>query len=169
MSCHIVTHPLTAASFAAFGQILEFSTSSDDEPWRDAAGATTDVCFDTDHVDEPLSIRHVVAETDDSPFVLWSLECRPLSRRIVLPLSSRPFVFVVAPDVDGRPGDPIAFQSNGSQGVQYLPGVWHHAYASIEEPQAFCIIDGIDAHTERRILDRPRIIGLVAGSNRQAA
>ena len=58
-----------------------------------------------------------------------------------VPLSAAPFLVVVCPDEDGRPGQPQAFVTAPHQGVCYARGTWHGVLTPFGARQDFVVID----------------------------
>jgi ureidoglycolate lyase len=76
------------------------------------------------------------------PFKIRLLERHPLGSQAFYPLHKRPFPVVVALAGD-NPGltDLRVFLSNGRQGVNIHPGVWHHYQLSLEQDSDYIVID----------------------------
>ncbi len=74
-----------------------------------------------------------------------------------IPLSGEPFLVVVAPQVGGRPGRPLAFLTDPGQGVNYRRGTWHGVLTPIIRPQAFLIVDRVGPGTNlaEHVYDEP--------------
>ena len=58
-------------------------------------------------------------------------------------MTEDPFLVVVAPDEDGRPGAPLAFLTQPGQGVNYLRNVWHGVLTPLGRASSFLIVDRI--------------------------
>ncbi|MDG1209783.1 MAG: ureidoglycolate lyase, partial [Paracoccaceae bacterium] len=50
---------------------------------------------------------------------------------------------VVAPDDNGKPGQPRAFITTVGQGVNYTKNTWHGVLTPLHEPGLFAVIDRI--------------------------
>ncbi len=60
------------------------------------------------------------------PHQITLVERHPLASQAFIPLHDAPMIIVVGPAGEGiSPGDLRAFVSNGRQGINYRPGVWH--------------------------------------------
>ena len=59
------------------------------------------------------------------PLDLNMVERHPLGSQAFYPLSTNPFLVVVAPDEGGTPGTPRAFVAGPGQGVNIAMNTWH--------------------------------------------
>jgi ureidoglycolate lyase len=76
------------------------------------------------------------------PFRIQRVECHPLGSQAFYPLHQRPFPVVVArPGEAPGPADLRVFLSNGRQGVNLHPGVWHHYQLSLGQDSDYLVID----------------------------
>lgn len=83
----------------------------------------------------------VEAQPYPLPLILTLVERHPLGAQAFLPLDPAPFLVVVCPDEDGRPGAPRAFVTAPGQGVCYGAGIWHGVLTPFGAPQDFVVID----------------------------
>ena len=134
--------PLTAAAFAPFGDVIE----SEGRAHYPINAGTAQRYNDLAKVEvtaaggRPL-ISLLKAEPVSLPLRLRLMERHPLSSQAFIPLSSTPFLVIVA-----SPGaldiDRIrAFLSNSRQGVNYRTGTWHHPLVALEQISEFLIVD----------------------------
>jgi len=139
--------PLTAAAFAPFGDVIE---SSGHTPIVINDGMTRRY-----HALGRLELlgqnAHGLLNLFDStpyalPMPLTSMERHPLGSQAFVPLQAQPFIVVVAARGDvpaaGLPSQQLhAFITDGSQGVNYHHGVWHHSLIALSEPARFLVVD----------------------------
>ena len=88
--------------------------------------------------------RHMQATA--IPFQISMLERHPLGSQAFIPMQGQKFLIVVAPMLDHAQPDLNriqAFISNGSQGVNYRAGTWHHPLLTLEAPSEFVVVDRI--------------------------
>jgi ureidoglycolate lyase len=141
----IVLRPqaLTAASFAAFGDVIE--TEGRESRWiNDGTCRRFD---DLAHVDVSEQEGHAAlsifeADVRPMPLHIRTLERHPLASQAFIPLQTQPFLVVVAEDAAG----PVAarlrvFLSSGRQGVNYRRNVWHHSLIALSQAARFLVVD----------------------------
>jgi ureidoglycolate lyase len=163
MNQRIVAAPLTAAAFAPFGQVLEAVGPPDRLINRGLCGRWHDVArLDFEAGRAGISIFR--AEPRRLPLVLDLVERHPLGSQAFVPMTADPFLVVVAPDRDGRPGAPLAFLTAPGQAVNFARGTWHGVLAPLAPPGLFAVIDRIGCtsdvgeNLEEHRLDPPCLI-----------
>jgi len=78
----------------------------------------------------------------DLPFRIRLMECHPLGSQAFYPLSQQPFPIIVA-----RAGEPpglsdlCVFLTNGQQGINLHPGVWHHYQLTLLQDADYLVVD----------------------------
>lgn len=137
--------PLTAEDFAPYGEVI--------------------ACKDNDffHINAGLTERyHALAEVETDakvglsifkniqaitlPLEISMLERHPLGSQAFIPMQGQQFLIVVAPNLDQETpnlNQVQAFLTDGSQGVNYRAGTWHHPLLTFEAPSDFVVIDRI--------------------------
>jgi ureidoglycolate lyase len=142
MSVVIRTEPLATAAFAAFGDVLETVGEPDKiinqglcRRWHGLARLDVTV--------GRVGLSLFKAELRSLPYSLDMIERHPDGSQAFLPMSLNPFLVVVAPDDDDRPGTPQAFLTAPGQGVNYHRGVWHGVLAPLGGSGLFAVIDRI--------------------------
>ena len=156
----ITAQPLTAAAFAAFGDVLEAT--------GDFRLINEGLCkrhHDRARLDFGAQGRAGISVFNAKPRALpydFSLvERHPEGSQAFLPLSQHPFLVIVAPDVGGTPGTPQAFLTNGTQGINLHRGTWHGVLTPLHAPGLFAVVDRIGATPnleEYRYADSWRVI-----------
>ena len=155
MSVVIRTEPLATATFAAFGDVLETVGEPDKIINQGLCGRWHDLA-ELDVTDGRVGISLFKAELRALPYSLDMMERHPDGSQAFLPMSPDPFLVVVAPDDDDRPGTPQAFLTLPGQGVNYHRGVWHGVLAPLGGSGLFAVIDriGSGANLEEHWFDR---------------
>ena len=135
--------PLTKADFAPFGDVIETRGS---EHFSINAG-TTERFHDLAAVDvmaaggKPL-LSIFRGQPREYPLAVTMMERHPLASQAFVPLTDRPFLVVVGePGVMPDPQGLRAFITDGTQGVNYRRGVWHHPLLVIGEEADFLVVD----------------------------
>ncbi|MCX7889016.1 MAG: ureidoglycolate lyase [Rhodobacteraceae bacterium] len=134
--------PLTAAAFAAFGDVLEAEGPPDRiinaglcGRWHDRARL--------DFGDGRAGLSVFDAVPRRLPLVLDLVERHPMGSQAFVPLWPAPFLVIVAPDEGGQPGRPRAFLTAPGQAVNLLRGSWHGVLTPLAAPGRFVVIDRI--------------------------
>lgn len=142
MSRVLVAEPLTAAAFAPFGDVLEAVGES-----FPINGGMCDRFHDRARMEFTGDGRAGVSlgwgRPYPMPHVFDLVERHPLGSQAFLPMSEDPFLVIVAPDEDGRPGAPRAFLTAPGQGVNYLRNAWHGVLTPLGRPGTFAIVDRV--------------------------
>lgn len=77
------------------------------------------------------------------PYAFDLVERHPEGSQAFLALSQHPFLVIVAPDIGGSPGAPLAFATNGAQGINLHRGIWHGVLTPLHAPGLFAVVDRI--------------------------
>jgi ureidoglycolate lyase len=126
--------PLTREAFRPFGDIIQVEGA---HSYTINGGSTLrvhDLCgVETKSGGRVLVSFFQALETITLPYSLPLLECHPLGSQAFIPRGFARFLIVVAPPADSPELDRLqAFVTDGIQGVNYAPGVWHIPLASFE-------------------------------------
>lgn len=153
----ITVEALTADAFAPFGNVIEADPATAVEI---NTGFTTrfHALAEAD-VGEGMAIISIFRGRMRDLSV-GMLECHPLGSQAFIPMGARKWLAVVSltPDL----ADCRAFLCDGSQGVQYATGIWHHPLLVLDQPQDFLIVDrqGEGENLQEVFFDTPRLIDL---------
>ncbi|MEV8468388.1 ureidoglycolate lyase [Fluviibacterium sp. DFM31] len=151
--------PLTAEAFAPYGDVLDANGTPDKLINQGLCGRFHDRAT-LDFADGRAGISLFKAQPRALPLKLDMVERHPDGSQAFLPLSQEPFLVVVAPDENGKPGTPLAFLTAAGQGVNYHRGVWHGVLAPLSEPGLFAVVDRIGSgpNLEEHWFDRDIVI-----------
>lgn len=139
----ITAEPLTGAAFAPFGTVIDTASVAP----RPMNGGMARRFHDLAAIDMAgegarAVIGLVEAEPYPLPLRLSLVERHPLGSQAFIPLSPAPFLIVVCPDADGRPGRPRAFvTARPFQGLCYARNTWHGVLTPFGARQDFVVID----------------------------
>ena len=138
----LVAEPLDATAFAPFGDVIEAAGES-----FPINGGMCDRFHDRARMEFTEGGRAGVSVGYGRPYPLPLefdlVERHPLGSQAFVPISEDPFLVVVAPDENGRPGRPRAFLTRPGQGVNYLRNVWHGVLTPLGRPGRFVIVDRV--------------------------
>ncbi|MEX5727386.1 ureidoglycolate lyase [Rhodovulum iodosum] len=158
----ILARALTAAAFAPFGEVLETAGPPDKIINRGLCGRWHDRAGLEFGSTGRAGISVFRATPRALPMTLDMVERHPEGSQAFLPMSEHPFLVVVAPDADGVPGTPLAFLTDGAQGVNYARGTWHGVLTPLNGPGLFAVVDriGEGANLEEHWFDTPHTVRL---------
>jgi ureidoglycolate lyase len=156
----LATVPLTAAAFAAFGDVIDVAGVVPLDINQGFAKRFDDlVGVDVTPEGGATKVSVFQAEPRPLPFEIKLMERHPLGSQMFYPLQDRPWLVVVC-------GDPLevssyrAFEVHGRQGVNYRRGVWHHPLLVYDHDSRFMIVDrkGPGHNLEEVWLTKPIIL-----------
>lgn len=138
---------LTLDNFAPFGEVIscqghDYFHINHAQTERYHALAMTEILGEAQ---AGISIFRNIQSTQ-IPFQVAMLERHPQGSQAFIPMQGQAFLVVVAPGLNADEPDISqlqAFISNGSQGVNYRAGTWHHPLLTLEAPSDFAVIDRI--------------------------
>jgi len=151
----LTVQPLTAESFAPFGEVIEASERMQHYPIN---GGSTERFHDLARLDAGSEGRVIVsifrAAPRALPFIVGMMERHPLGSQAFMPLvgsgvtrdfpgsAAPPYLIVVAP----RGPAPVAaqlcgFLAQAHQGVNFAAGVWHHPLLALDATSDFLVLD----------------------------
>lgn len=159
MTRNILVQPLTAGAFAPFGDVIELSGEPDFIINGGLCGRYHDLV--APEVGEGRAgISLFKSGIRSFPYQLDMMERHPLGSQAFIPMTGDAFLVIVAPDNNGRPGQPVAFMTSPGQGVNYARNTWHGVLTPLAEPGLFAVIDriGDGNNLEEYEFDAPFII-----------
>jgi len=142
MRQQIKIQPLTADRFAPFGDVLDFSGEPDKLINQGLCGRYHDRAALAHH-DGRTGISLFDAVARHLPYQLEMMERHPMGSQAFLPMTDAEFLVIVAPDDNGRPGEPLAFMTEPYMGVNYHANIWHGVLTPLSAPGRFAVIDRI--------------------------
>ena len=148
MKDELHVQPLSAAEFAAFGDVLEASGQADKIINQGRCGRFHDRAR-LDFRDGRAGISLFDAQPCSLPFSLEMVERHPKGSQAFVPMHSNEWLVVVAPDAGGTPGTPVVFRAAPGQGINLHRGVWHGVLTPLHSPGLFCVIDRIGTADEQ--------------------
>jgi ureidoglycolate lyase len=157
----LAIEPLTRESFAPFGDVIELAGAKQ----IPINLGTTIRYHDLANIDvETEGGRPLVnvfrGQPRTLPFEVKMMERHPLGSQAFLPLTSKPYLIVVAPAGELECSRLRAFVTRGWQGVNYAKGVWHHPLIALGEVSDFIVIDRGGEGTNLNEQDLPQSVWL---------
>lgn len=144
MSETIITEPLTWEAFAPFGDVLEVAGEPSVIINQGLCGRFHDLAnLDFAGTDARAGISLFKSDKRVLPYQLEMVERHPLGSQAFLPMTADPFLVIVAPDDNGKPGKPRAFVTTPGQGVNIHRNTWHGVLTPLSDPGLFAVVDRI--------------------------
>ncbi|MGR3433895.1 MAG: ureidoglycolate lyase [Shimia sp.] len=141
----IAVRPLEAAAFAPFGEVIACDGAPDRIINQGRCGRWHDLAALDVGPGGRAGVSLFRAEARALPLVLDMVERHPDGAQCFVPMTSDPFLVVVAPDEGGVPGRPLAFVTAPGQAVNYRRGTWHGVLTPLATPGLFAVVDRIGA------------------------
>jgi ureidoglycolate lyase len=138
----IIAQPLTAAAFAPFGDVLDASGAPDKLINAGLCGRYHDRAL-LNFSEGQAGISIFDAEPRALPYSCDLLERHPDGSQAFIPMTQHPFLVIVAPDDNGKPGIPQAFITSPGQAINLHRGVWHGVLTPLHAPGLFAVVDRI--------------------------
>lgn len=154
----VVAQPLTAEAFAAYGTVIDTARAAP-RPMNAGMARRFHDLAEIEVVGE--GARVVIGLVEARPYAvplrLGLVERHPLGAQAFMPLTDAPFLVVVCPDEQGRPGRPRAFVTAPRQGVCYARNTWHGVLTPYGAAQDFVVVDrgGPGANLEEHTFAEP--------------
>jgi ureidoglycolate lyase len=125
---------LTQEAFEPFGDVIQEEGANSYKINRGSTLRIHDLCaVKTKSRGRVLVNFFQALDTVSLPYTPAIMECHPLGSQAFIPRSKARFLILVAPPADEpEPHLMQAFVTDGLQGVNYDPGVWHLPLASFE-------------------------------------
>lgn len=137
----LIPKPLTPEAFSAFGDVISEATATNQFLINEDNTTRYHDLADI-QVGEGKAIASIFAA---KPFqadgIIHLMECHPLGSQAFFPLNQQNYLVIVAPKGEFDPQMVECFFVNGTQGVNFHQGVWHHYCTTLNDPASFLVID----------------------------
>ena len=155
---NILIEPLSPQAFAPFGQVIQMA-GAEHYPINNGM---TERYHDLARVElggvhaRPL-ISLFRGQPYELPLSLKLVERHPLGSQAFYPLSTNPWLVIVAEDESGAPVRLRAFQPAPGQGVNIAMNTWHGVLTPLETASDFLVVDrgGDGSNLEEHHFDVP--------------
>lgn len=134
----LTPRPLTSEAFSPYGEVLEVGTD-----YRLINAGLCQRHHDLaklDFGDARAGISIFSAEPRSLPYSFDLIERHPEGSQAFLPMTQYPFLVIVA---DHPEATPLAFLTNGAQGINLARGTWHGVLTPLHAPGLFAVVDRI--------------------------
>ena len=142
MSREITIQPLTAEAFAPYGQVIDCAGDPDKIINQGQCGRYHDRA-NFDFVEGRAGLSLFNANPRTLPYALELVERHPEGAQAFIPMTEHPFLVIVAPDENGTPGTPLAFETQAGQAINFYRGTWHGVLTPLHAPGLFAVVDRI--------------------------
>ena len=159
MTRQIVIQPLTRAAFAPFGDVIDCAGDPDKIINQGQCGRYHDRA-QLEFAEGRAGVSLFNADPRSLPYRLEMVERHPEGSQCFIPMGGSGFLVIVAPDVEGKPGTPLAFLTAPGQAVNFHRGTWHGVLTPLQAPGLFAVVDriGPGANLEEVWFDDPYLI-----------
>jgi len=130
--------PLTAESFAPFGEVIA-PDQGDSFPINGGRTRRVHALATPEAEGGPLVVSIFRGTRWPEPLRIRMLERHPHGTQALIPMERYPWLVVAAEEP--RPEACRAFLARGDQGVQFAAGVWHHPLLCLFPLQDFLVVD----------------------------
>ena len=138
----LVAGPLSRSAFEPFGDVIETAgdrPSPINQGWAERYHDLAQIDV-TAAGGRPL-VDLVQTRPRTLPMSIKMVERHALGSQAFVPLARARFIVVVArAGATPKPSDLRAFITNGQQGVNYRPGVWHHPLLALDQVSDFLVL-----------------------------
>jgi len=143
MTIRLRPQPLSQASFARFGDVIEAAHRDRTTINQGFAERFNDLAkIDTANDGGETTISIARGTPQPSPISLKLVERHPLGSQIFYPLQDEDWLIVVSePGDHPTPASLRAFRASGRQGINFARNVWHHPLLMPSTGAQFLIID----------------------------
>jgi ureidoglycolate lyase len=134
----ITPSPLTAEAFAPYGDVLDAT--------GDFRLINAGLCrrhhdrAQMDFTTGRAGISIFNAEPRALPYSFDLIERHPQGSQAFLPMTDAPFLVIIAASPEAAP---LAFVTNGAQGINLHRGTWHGVLTPLTAPGLFAVVDAI--------------------------
>jgi ureidoglycolate lyase len=154
--------PLSRGEFAPFGDVIEADEAKSFPINAGKCIRYHDLAkVETSGPEARTLVSLLRGEPYQIPLTLTMVERHPLGSQAFIPLTENSFLVVVAPDEDGEPGEPMAFETAPGQGVNIARNVWHGILTPLHSVSDFVVIDrgGSGCNLDEHFFEKPYLVG----------
>lgn len=146
---------LTPDAFERFGNVIEATSSA--APISINSGTCLkfpNLAIPECSLDGGRASIHIYRSTPlPHPITVRAFERHNWGTQAFIPIGGKPYLIVVAPPGEFEIANVRVFRAEGTQGVQYHRGTWHHFCLALEAESEFIVIDRLSEHPDCDELD----------------
>ena len=156
MSKVIEIQPISAEAFRPFGDLIDTSGAPNKMINQGLCGRFHDRA-QMDFADGRAGLSLFKAEPRSLPLKLEMVERHPEGSQAFIPMSEQGFLVIVAEDLGNLPGEPLAFETEPGQAINFHRGTWHGVLTPLCAPGLFAVVDriGSGANLQEHWFDTP--------------
>ena len=147
----ITIEKLTNKTFAPFGDVIETKSKKyeliNNNKCRKFSRLSTIKIRNND----PIAFSIFESEGNQLPIHLDFLERHPLASQAFMPLQHKQFLITVAEEYNDKPANLRAFMSDGMQGININPNIWHGVLCPVPEGGKFLVVDRLETKNNLQI------------------
>ncbi len=132
---------LTKKKFSPFGDIIETHNNEYELINENRCKKFGNLSTLKLHKNDVAGFSIFESEAQTLPLELNFMERHPLASQAFMPLKGETFLITVAQDRKNNPDKLRAFKTNGSQGININPNVWHGVLCPLEQAGSFLVVD----------------------------
>jgi ureidoglycolate lyase len=137
----LIPVPLTPSAFANFGTVFDAPVPEDGVGplVNEGSAVRTDFVVELENrrATAKLNVAHFRSRPRVFPRVVDQVERHPGSTQLFVPLNAEQYVVVVGKQESDGSLTLSAFLAQGTQGVAYAPGTWHHTLLAVGQETLF--------------------------------
>lgn len=159
MTQQIIIQPISAPAFALYGEVIDVAGAPDKIINQGQCGRYHDRAS-LDFVEGRAGVSLFTATPRSLPYTLDLVERHPEGSQMFIPMTEHPFLVIVSPDEDGKPGRPLAFETRPGQAINFHRGTWHGVLTPLHAPGLFAVVDriGAGANLQEHWFDTPFVV-----------
>ena len=156
MSKVIEIQPISAEAFRPFGDLIDTSGAPNKMINQGLCGRFHDRA-QMDFADGRAGLSLFKAEPRSLPLKLEMVERHPEGSQAFISMSEHGFLVIVAEDLGNLPGEPLAFETEPGQAINFHRGTWHGVLTPLCAPGLFAVVDriGSGANLQEHWFDTP--------------
>lgn len=147
----ISIEPLTQRNFLPFGDVIETNERKYDLINENRCKKFGNLSKLQVNRNDVAGFSIFESKAQNLPFKINFMERHPLASQAFMPLNRETFLITVAFDNETNPERLRAFRTNGLQGININPNIWHGVLCPLEKDGTFLVVDRLETHNNLEI------------------